>query len=147
MKEAELYLEFNHPNQIEIADYIKKSMGERGKELMDQCKDRMSKLDLSELEKIRINNNEWNQAFVELINKNLQPDSMIVQDLIEENYKNNILRYYKPSHEEFIKLIELTITHPTSKIKYDEIHPDFGCFFLQAVKFFINSGAIEKVDS
>ena len=113
---------------------------------MDQCKESMSKLDSSDLEKIKIKNNEWNQSFKELINKNLQPDSAVVQDLIEENYKNNIIPYYKPTHEEFIQLIELTITHPTSKSKYDKIHPDFGCFFLQAVKCFINSGAIEKVE-
>jgi len=136
MKEAELYLGFKHPNQIEMASHITNSMGDRGKEIMDQCKDSMSKLDSSDLEKIRIKNNEWNQSFKELINKNLQPDSAIVQDLIEENYKNNILPYFKPTHEELIQLIELTITHPTSKSKYDAIHPDFGSFFLQAVKCF-----------
>ena len=113
---------------------------------MDQCKDSISKLDSSDLEEIREKNNEWNQSFKELINKNMQPDSAQAQALIKENYKNNILPYYKPSHEEFIRLIELTITHPTSKSKYDEIHPDFGCFFLQAVKYFISSGATTKME-
>ena len=113
---------------------------------MDQCKDSMSKLDSSDLEKIKVKNNEWNQSFKKLIDQNLQPDSAIVQGLIEENYKNNILPYYKPTPEEFIQLIELTTTHPTSKSKYDEIHPDFCSFFLQAVKCFINSGAIETVE-
>jgi len=75
----------------------------------------------------------------------MQPGSKKAQDLIVENYKNNILPYYKPTHEEFIQLIEITITHPKSKSKYDEIHQDFGSFYLQAVKHFINSGLIDKV--
>ena len=74
----------------------------------------------------------------------MKADSAVVQDLIKENYKNNILPYYKPTHEEFIQLIELSITHPKSKSKYDEIHQDFGYFYLQAVKHFINSGTIDK---
>ena len=145
MKETELYLGFKHPDQIEMANYITSSMGDRGKEIMDQCKASMSKFDSSDLEKIKVKNNEWNQSFKELINKNLQPDSETVQTLIEENYKNNILPYYKPSHKELIQLIELTTTHPTSKRKWDDIHPDFSCFYLQAVKHFINSGLIDKV--
>ena len=141
MKGVDQYLKFKHPGQVEMMEYITKSMGKRGKELINQYKLSLSKLNSSDLEEIKDNNNKWNQSFKELITKNMKPDCAIVQDLIKENYKNNILPYYKPSAEEFIRLIELTITHPTSKSKYDKIHPDFGLFYLQAVKCFISSGA------
>ena len=45
MQETELYLGFKHPDQITMAHYITSSMGERGKEIMDQYKASMSKLD------------------------------------------------------------------------------------------------------
>jgi len=147
MKDTELYLKCKHPDQIEMATYITTSMGDRGKELMDQYKASMSKLTLSDLDKLKVKNNQWNQSFKKLIEKNMQPHSKKVQGLIAENYKNNILPYYKPTHEEFIRLVELSITHPISKNKYDQVHPDFSCFYLQAVKHFIQSDLIDNVQA
>ena len=147
MKETEQYISLKHPDQVEMMDYIIQSMGVRGKELMDQYKDSISKLNSSDLEDIKQKNNTWNESFKQLIIKNIQPNSASAQDLIKENYKNNVLAYYKPSHEEFIQLIELTTTHPLSKRKHDDIHPDFSHWFLQAAKYFVSSGAIDNMHS
>ena len=58
MKEAELYLGLNHPDQVEMMDYIISNMGHRGKELMEQYRDSMSKLDVSDIDKIKEKNNK-----------------------------------------------------------------------------------------
>jgi hypothetical protein len=73
-----------------------------------------------------------------MIAQGLKSDSDIAQNFMAYYYETRVKPFVEISGEDFIKLVELDITHPESRKKFDTIHPDCPQFFLDAASYFVH---------
>ena len=137
MTEEELYIGFKHPKQLEMADYMLEKMGAPAQRLIDESKEKIKQLSPEDFRKLKSESLKMKQQFKAIFEKKLSPDSDTVQAIIHDYYYQRVLPFSTPTGEELIELIKIEQSHPEYADRYNDIHPKFAEFFLDAVKFFV----------
>lgn len=102
MNETELLLNFKHPKQIAMADYLEGHMGESGVAIIEACKENIKNLNANDIAMMQQETQVWCQAFKTLIEKSYAPGSSEAQALMDEYYQKRILSVYQPTIDEFL---------------------------------------------
>ena len=144
MKETELYLGFKHPEQMSMIHYLQQQMGASAENIINQCKENIVKLDPSDIKVMQQQTQAWCHQFKLMIEKKHKPNSKATQTLMNEYYQQRILPFCNPNFDEFMALIQASISHPGYKAQYHNVYSQFSEFFLAAAKHYANKNLQEK---
>ena len=137
MKEEELYLGFQHPEQLAIAATVEEAMGERGAAIVESARAKIQNLSLEEYHQAQAEGKVWIEKMEALIAADTAPDDQAVQLLVDQYYHDNVLSYCNPTGAELLQLCEISMQHKSAKEKLKDISPQFLAYFLEAMKVYV----------
>lgn len=133
--EKSIYSGFDVAKQNQYDQYLVKRYGDVAKSLIAESKERVKGWVKADFDKVKKQHDALYKKFVGLMNKNLQPGSDEVQQLVQRHY--DLVRiFYKPTRQVYGGLGKTYCEYPDFVEYFAGFHPNLAEFLAKAIRYF-----------
>lgn len=137
MQNEGLYYGFNDKKQTEYEEYLVNEHGDTAKTLIAEGKERTKSWQQQDWDNMKQQHDVLNKTLIQAMQQGLAPDSVEVQNLVQQHYKI-IDQFYTPTKEVYIGLGKMYCDNNDFRNFYDAYHPNLAKFLAQAMEIFAN---------